>query len=146
VTALGTEFQVRVMGRDVVVTLLEGKVAVDVPGPSNTKARETLVAGQQVVYNVRKEIGKKREADLEVAKGWTYGDLVFKRWRLDDLVAEMNRYSPTKLVIQDSSLGELVVSGRFHAGDHQSLILALENDWPVRAGIASAGEIALYRR
>lgn len=147
VTALGTEFQVRVIGQEVLVTLLEGKVAVDMPGPSNAKATETLIAGQQIAYSKqKKEVWKKRAADLEVAKGWTYGDLVFKRWRLDDLVAEMNRYSPTKLVIEDPSLGDLVVSGRFHAGDHQSLILALENDWPVRADPVSSMQVALYRR
>lgn len=146
VRAIGTAFQVRVIGNEVLVTLLEGKVAVDVPSITPAAQPETLIAGEQVAYSTRKSVFRKQEADLEVAKGWTYGDLVFKRWRLDDLVAEMNRYSITKLVIEDPSLGGLVVSGRFHAGDHESLILALESDWPVRATTGVGGEVALYRR
>lgn len=146
IKALGTEFQVRVDGDDVLVTLLKGKISVDVAQTFAADKSDTLIAGQQIRFNHRHDVWTKKKADIEVAQGWTYGDLVFKQWHLDDLVAEMNRYSDTKIRIADASLAELPVSGRFHAGDHDSLILALEHDWPIVAKQASDGEIALHRR
>lgn len=146
VRAIGTEFQVRVDGKAVTVTLLEGKVSVDVPGGILRPARsETLVAGQQVRFNARKDEIDKHPADLEVAKSWTHGELVFKRWPLDALVAEMNRHADTKVVIEDPSLRTLRVNGRFHAGDQQSLILALQLQWAIQARQVGEHEIALSR-
>lgn len=146
VTALGTEFQVRVDGPAVTVTLLEGKVAVDVERILAAGKSDVLVPGEQIRFNTRKEVWTKKPADLEVVQGWTYGDLVFKEWRLRELVAEMNRHSQTKVRIQDDALNDLLISGRFHAGDYETMLLVLESDWPVRSAAVSAHEIALYRR
>jgi transmembrane sensor len=146
VTALGTQFQVRVIGDDVTVTLLEGKVSVDVASTLSADKTETLTAGEQIRFDRKQALWAKRAVDLEVAQGWTYGDLVFKGWRLQDLVAEMNRYSDTKVHVEDASLNELLISGRFHAGDYQTMLAVLESDWPVRAETVSATEVALYRR
>ncbi len=146
VTALGTEFQVRVDGPAVTVTLLEGKVSVDVDRILAAKKTEVLMPGEQIRFGTRQVAFAKQPADLEVAQGWTYGDLVFKEWRLEALVAEMNRYSTTKVRIEDASLNNLLISGRFHAGDYQTMILVLESDWPVRADNISKTEIALHRR
>jgi transmembrane sensor len=146
VKALGTQFQVRVDGPAVTVTLLEGKVSVDAPKTLDVAKTETLTAGQQIRYDSKKDLWAKAPADLEVVQAWVYGDLVFKRWRLADLVTEMNRHSTVKLTIADPSLADLPVSGRFHAGDHQSLILALESDWPIATRKVSSEEVALLRR
>jgi len=148
VTALGTEFQVRVDGTAVTVTLLEGKVAVDMPTEVAAAPRQdTLIPGEQIRFNARQQVFAKQPADLEVAQSWPRGDLVFKNWRLDALVAEMNRYSDTKLHIRDPAIADVLVSGRFHAGDHQSLILALEADWPIRVQVLEGkNEIALLQR
>lgn len=146
VRALGTEFQVRVDGRAVTVTLLEGKVAVDVERVLAASRSEVLTPGEQIRFDTRKDVWAKKDADLEVVQGWTYGDLVFKEWRLAELVAEMNRYSTTKVRIEDATLRDLPISGRFHAGDYQTMIAVLESDWPVRAASEVGGEVALYRR
>lgn len=146
VTALGTQFQVRLDGNAVTVTLLEGKVSVDVDPLLAAPKSETLIPGEQIRFDTRKSEFAKQPADLEVVQGWTYGDLVFKEWRLAELVAEMNRYSATKVRIEDPSLNDLLISGRFHAGDYQTMILVLESDWPVRADTRTGTEVALYRR
>lgn len=150
VRAIGTEFQVRLDDAAVVVTLLEGKVSVDIPGvlgglvaPAKS---ELMVAGQQVRYgSSRRAPIAKQPADLEVAQGWTHGDLVFKRWPLDELVTEMNRHTTVKLRIEDPSLRDLKVNGRFRAGDQQSLILALQHQWSIHASRVGESEIALSR-
>lgn len=150
VRALGTEFQVRVDDRAVTVTLLEGKVSVDAPGLLGgilaPPRSEVLEAGQKVEVASRRQPLTPKPADLEVAKGWTHGDLVFKRWRLEDLVAEMNRHSQTRIRIEDAALRDLLVSGRFRAGDQQSLIQALEHEWPIDAHRVEARRIELTMR
>ena len=149
VRAIGTEFQVRVDGEAVLVTLLEGKVSVDVSGvlaglvkPAQS---ETLIAGQQIRYGKKREALAKQPADVEVAQAWTQGDLVFKKWPLDELVAEMNRHTGIKIRIDDEALRDLKVNGRFRAGDQQSLILALQHQWAIQARRVSENEIALSR-
>jgi transmembrane sensor len=148
IRAIGTEFQVRLEGEAVVVTLLEGKISVDVPavlgGLVAPAKSELLVAGQQVRYgNSRRAPIAKQAADIEVAQGWTHGDLVFKKWPLDELVTEMNRHTSTKIRIEDPALRELLVNGRFRAGDQQSLIVALQHQWQIQARRVGDDEIAL---
>lgn len=150
VRALGTEFQVRVDGGEAIVTLLEGKVRVDVPGLLGgiliPPKHEVLEPGQKVEVVGRRKPLEPEPADLEVAKAWPRGDLVFKRWRLEDLVAEMNRHSDIRLQIEDAALRDLLVSGRFRAGDQKSLIQALEQEWSIRARRIEPRRIALTMR
>lgn len=147
VRALGTEFQVRVDDGEAIVTLLEGKVRVDVPGLFGgmlaPPRREVLAPGQKVEVVGRRKPLEPEPADLEVAKAWPRGDLVFKRWRLEDLVAEMNRHSDIRLRIEDPALRDLLVSGRFRAGDQKSLIQALEQEWSIQARRVEPRRIAL---
>ncbi|WP_162258289.1 FecR domain-containing protein [Frateuria sp. Soil773] len=137
---IGTRFQVRRQADDVTVALLDGVVSVSVPASGG---ESTLAPGQQVSFDRSGRLGAVQAADLAAARGWTQGDLVFKNRSLADLVAEMNRYSDTKLRLGDDSLRDLAVSGVFHAGDQSSLVQALENGWSVQARRVSAHEIVL---
>jgi transmembrane sensor len=147
VRALGTSFQVRVAEEDVTVTLLEGKVAVEVAGLLGTRREETLVPGEQVRYALATEpLAPKAPADLEVVEAWPRGDLVFKGWRLDRLVREMNRYSEAQLHLGDPALSQLTLSGRFHAGDYRTMLRVLESEWPIVAVRNDEGDIVLSQR
>lgn len=144
VTALGTAFQVRLIERALTVTLLEGSISVDAPAADGRLRSETLVVGEQLRVVPDRSEWQRAEADLEVVQGWTYGDLVFKEWRLADLIIEMNRYSPVRLRIEDPELDDLLISGRFHAGDHRALLRVLEGGWPVSSRVVG-GDILLAR-
>ncbi len=88
-----------------------------------------------------------RIAELAGIRGWTEGNLVVKEWPLEAVVAEMNRYSDTKLRLGDPALGRVPISGVFKAGDQQSLVLALEYGWSFRVDPRpDAGEIVLSRQ
>ncbi|MBR0345279.1 MAG: hypothetical protein IJI03_08470, partial [Rudaea sp.] len=99
--------------------------------------------GQQVSFDRGGRLGTASAADLAVAQGWTRGDLVFKNRSLADLVAEMNRYSDTKLQLGDESLRKLTISGVVHAGDQASLVQALRSGWSLQAKQTSPREIVL---
>lgn len=147
VTAIGTEFQVRVAESEATVTLLAGQVAVAVASSSDAPSRSTtLAAGEQVTYTRSGGLGAVSTADAEAARGWTQGKLFVDNWPLADLLAEMNRYSDTQLEIGDPSLEAIRLSGVFTAGDQDTLILILEQGWPVRTVRRSEHEILLLPR
>lgn len=146
VTATGTQFQVRVeqgIGR---VTLLEGQVQVAAAAGGNGRPA-TLAPGERIAIEAGRLGQRERIADTEMAsiRGWTQGNLVVKEWPLQAVVAEMNRYSDTKLRLGESDLGRIPISGVFKAGDQQSFAMSLEYGWPIRAD-RTAGEIVLHRK
>lgn len=139
---IGTTFQVDRTGERVTVGLIEGAVIVTASG---SRERSLLAPGQAVEVDARGAISAKRPFDLDVAHGWTRGQLVFKQRRLDQLVAEMNRYSRTPLRLGDPELEALTVSGVFNAGDQASLVAALEQGWSLKADRSATGEIVLRK-
>lgn len=139
---IGTTFQVARHGQHVSVGLIEGAVVVTASG---SRERSLLGPGQAVDVDARGAISAKRPFDLEVARGWTRGQLVFKQRRLDQLVAEMNRYSHTPVRLADPELEALTVSGVFHAGDQASLVAALEQGWSLEAERTADGAIVLRK-
>lgn len=143
VTAVGTQFQVRIDGDTTGVILLKGKVDVATQAPDASPQTVSLLAGQQVAFDRSGRIDAVKPADTELAKGWTQGKLFAHDWRLPDLLAEMNRYSATQLSIGDPSLRDLRVSGAFRTGDQENLILALQAGWQIRADRSKSGQVIL---
>jgi len=146
VRAIGTRFQVRSDPDWVQVTLLEGKVEVNAPPPaSGAAAAAVLVPGEQLRYGPGGR-WERRAADLEVAQGWTQGELVFRNRPLGEIVTEMNRHTVVQLRLIDPSLRDLPISGVFYDNNQQSLVRALERGWSLHAEQASPDEIMLRRR
>lgn len=146
VTAVGTEFQVRINNDETAVTLLKGKLAIANQSPDGTPQFASLTAGEQLAFEQSGRIGPVHPADVHVAEGWVEGKLFVHDWRLPDLLAEMNRYSTTQLQIGDPSLQDIRISGAFHTGDQATLIAALQQGWPIRADHVSAERVVLVRR
>jgi len=144
---IGTQFQVRLDGPKVTVTLLEGAVSVSAPSSGQSMPaslhQETLAPGQQLAFD-DKGLWSKRDVDLKAALGWTQGDLVFENSPLGEIVQEMNRYTTTRIKLGDPALKTIPISGVFHQGDQQSLLLALQSGWSLR-NQRNNGDIVLYR-
>jgi len=148
VRAVGTQFQVRQRDGMTLVTLLEGVVRVAAPPAALSKGagEATLVAGEQLRFS-RDFLWPKGPADLDAAKGWTHGRLIFDHSRLAAVIEEMNSYSTSvKIGLQDRAMGDLSVSGAFESGDQKSLVGALEASLPLKARRVSPTRIELSRR
>ncbi|HET7268377.1 MAG TPA: FecR domain-containing protein [Oleiagrimonas sp.] len=145
VTALGTRFQVALDGDKVDVTLLHGQLAI-ATRVDDTVRRAALTSGQRLHFDRTGSIGPVHPADMTQARGWTAGKLFVHDWRLPRLLAAMNRYSTTQVVIGDASLKTLRISGVFHVGDQRTLVQALEEGWPVKATNASGDRVVLARK
>jgi transmembrane sensor len=152
ITAIGTAFDVRLSEREVQVTLVEGKVAVDQLARGSNRAkpdtpmvRTKLQAGEQLNAPVG-GAASVRGADLERSTSWRDGRLVFAADRLADAVAEMNRYSRSPIVLGDAAVGELKVSGVFRTADPQAFARALADYFNIETSEQGNATVLRWRR
>jgi transmembrane sensor len=145
VTAVGTQFQVRLDDRVTDVALLQGKLAIAAEAQDGGTQDAALVGGQGLSYDADGQITPVHAVDMEQAHGWTRGQLFVHNWRLADLVAEMNRYSSSKLQLTDPSLKNIRISGVFRTSDQQTLLLLLQQGWSIHAKRISDTQIQLLR-
>jgi transmembrane sensor len=160
VRALGTAFVVRKEeGQDLVVTLVEGKVTVgrndetaappsEMSGsavvPERSAALFTLSPGQRLTL-ASSHPPRIDRPSLERVTAWQRGQVVLDETRLADAVAEMNRYSRTRLVIEDPVSAGTPISGIFRAGDSDSFAAAVAKTYHLEIR-ATEREIVLTGR
>ncbi len=137
ITALGTQFEVRVDKQAVKVTLIQGRVKVEEmeePVPDATQAATApaveLRPGEQFVSSPR-DGASVRTTDVERVTSWRHGRLDFEDEPLVNVVGEINRYSMRKVYVEDPSLADLHVSGSFKAGSVDNFTTALIALYPV---------------
>jgi transmembrane sensor len=142
ITALGTAFDVRVDdGKTFKVTLVEGRVRVEALPHAAPAARRSggdpaasapapgqateMVAGTELVArdDTKWDLGR---TDVRRETSWTTGQLVFYATPLKQVVAELNRYSERKIVLDDQPFADRPISGTFRAGDVETFARGLE--------------------
>jgi transmembrane sensor len=151
VVAVGTSFDVERLQSRVLITLIQGQVVIkSAPAAATTEATGqpekpiSLKAGEQLVVarNVRPAIVA---ADLQVARAWEAGRLLFRDEPLGDAVARVNRYTTQPIMI-DPSIASIRFSGVFNAGDVGSFVSAVTSYFPVQASTTGANGILLQPR
>lgn len=145
VTAVGTEFQVRVNEGATDVALLKGKLAIATQSPDGAPQSASLIGGQSLSFDQTGRITPVQPIDLQQAQGWTQGKLFVHDWRLPQLLAEMNRYNNAQIGIGDSSLQNIRISGVFRTNDQQTFLQMLQQGWAIRARRVSDKQIVLSR-
>jgi len=126
VRAIGTQFDIARTNTGAVVSVVEGKVAVDEGGPESA-----VSAGEQAVVS-RHSIVKPAIASVPTATAWTRGLLVFDGTSLDEVVRQFNRQNPKPLVLTDATLGDLKISGSFPATGARRLLIFLQDRFHLR--------------
>jgi transmembrane sensor len=141
VQAVGTQFDVYRRSAGTVVTVLEGRVAVSgdtVRGPAPSKLESTgsgavlLSAGEQIIVTPTAILAP-QATNVEAAIAWTRKKLVFDAAPLSEVVAEFNRYSHQRLVLDDAALDEIRISGVFASGGVEHLVQFLQQRFDVIA-------------
>lgn len=111
VTALGTEFIVRRDG-DTQPTVAVTEHSVKVESISNHNTQAVLQEGQQVTLLEKRNLLTKAKAiNIKKVQSWKNGKLVFSNEPLKTVVAELNRYTTSKIVLTDQRLERLRVTG-----------------------------------
>ncbi|MDF0732834.1 FecR domain-containing protein [Pseudomonas entomophila] len=109
VRVLGTQFEVRGQGEGAKVTVRSGRVAVSAaPG----QAPRELTANQQVAY-AEGLVGDVQAVDSDVRLAWRQGWLNYYQVPLAQVVDDLRRYYPGRIVLLDDELGQRRVSGSF---------------------------------
>ncbi len=106
-TADIAQFNIRRTDNMVCVTCVSGSVAFEHP-----QQRLTLSAAQQLVYDDR-EVRPVVRVDLKAATAWRRGVLVFDRVPLAQVIDEINRYRPGKIILRNAELGGSQVQAQF---------------------------------
>lgn len=165
VVAVGTVFNVDLVGNDLFVTLLEGKVVVvpqaaepDVPeiadlafadrAEPEVPAKRAAPHGKTIALKAGEQLAVSADgtpmvapASVERATAWENGRLVFEDEPLSTVVARLNRYAARRLVLSDDVTASLRISGVFNAGDVDSFVATVTYYLPVKA---ESGDDAVY--
>lgn len=158
VVATGTAFDVDLLGPDLRVTLIKGHVVVlpqDAPTRpyqvASTRAASAAPADwSRIVLDPGEQLlmaaGRAPRVDhvnLQRVTAWEHGQLAFKNDPLSAVVARMNRYGSSPIVIGDAQAAHLRISGVFHEGDSAGFVSTVTTYLPVRARPGRGGSIVL---
>lgn len=117
----GTLFDVEALANRSAVYVLSGAVEVS---PRASEA-VTLLAGDSIVIGADGVAGRVSIFDPNYMLAWRTGKVRFREEPLERVVAELNRYFKTSIVIVDPPLNDLPVTGDFYIQDQATVIQAL---------------------
>lgn len=101
-------FGVRLEPEGACVTCFAGEVVVT----GRRRPPMRLAAGQQVVIGGDR-VGAVTRVDPDAADAWRRGELVFADRPLKEVVKEINRYRPGRIILANSRLGGITVNAVF---------------------------------
>ena len=122
VQVLGTQFEVRLQPAGAQVTVLSGRVGVT---PQQGANQEVLGAGQQLAYadGVSQAL---HAVDSEAHLAWRQGWLNFYKQPLAEVIKDLGRYYPGRILLLNDELGARRVSGNFPSQDPQAVLNSLQ--------------------
>jgi transmembrane sensor len=140
VRASGARFSVRYVPEDaetVCVTCLDGKVRV------NQRAAAAEIGPRQQVSYGRNGLGDIVTIDPDVASAWQQGVVIFRAMPLVQVVEEINRYRPGRVILLDAKLGQSPVSGRFEIAHIGEVLTRIQLAFGVKMRSLPAGIVLL---
>ena len=146
VMAVGTQFAARrtLSGAQVLVT--QGRVELRLSGAGAAEGPVTLEAGTLArTFKADVMVERITRAEAELLLSWRSGFVVFHETSLTDAVAEINRYLPRQLVLEDPSVGSIKLSGKFRTDNVDAFLSLLQRGFPVTVE-ESPDRIVLKRR
>lgn len=146
VRAVGTAFSVYLRQDDVEVVVTEGIVEIDTVAPAEAAIVEEplapppqVAAGNQATYDrhTATHILLAEMQKLEQKTAWHQGLLIFDDEPLEQVVAEVGRYTQTKIIIPEQQIRQLKVGGQFKVGDTEAMFEALKVSFNLQVRIVS---------
>lgn len=120
VRVLGTQFEVREQGEGAQVTVRSGRVAVT---PTAGQSARELTANQQLTYAAGRA-GQIEAVDSDSRLAWRQGWLSYQQVPLAEVLEDLRRYYPGRIVLLDDTLGQRLVSASIPANQP---LLALDS-------------------
>lgn len=158
--AIGTAFNVQYDNKSTLELIVtEGKVAI--ANSALSEKVETLFiqqainktmlvnAGERVIIppqgTAKRNIISKENIVKEMEKtlAWRQGRLIFKGETLEEVIAEMSRYSNISIEFKSEKLKSIRIGGRFRTGDIDGLLEILHEQFNVKADRVDGSHIQL---
>ncbi|WP_095169416.1 FecR family protein [Pseudomonas sp. Irchel 3H3] len=119
---LGTQFEVRLQPMGAQVSVLSGRVGVT---PGKGAEQQVLGADQQVAYSAG-QARALQAIDAQAQLAWRQGWLNYYKAPLADVVQDLQRYYPGRIVLLNDELGTRRISGSFPSHDPQAVPASLQ--------------------
>ncbi|MEW6438344.1 MAG: FecR domain-containing protein [Pseudomonadota bacterium] len=113
-------FDIRKSGAAVCVTCLEGEVRVEFA------ARAAIVGANRALRYDRSGLGETVSVNPADVSAWRQGVLIFRYAPLNDVVAEINRYRPGRIILLNTALGSKLINGRFQIARIDEILVWIE--------------------
>lgn len=166
VQAVGTAFSIEISeDEQIQLVVTEGKVLVaTMPSIEHLDSAQMFesIAEQLVLPSSSKQfvtggekltLGDSREIvtqitpeEIEVKLSWRDGRLIFRSEPLESALKEVERYTTVQFVLLDDELKRRTVSGRFKAGDVETLLHSLRMNFDIVHEVDSDGRILLDKQ
>lgn len=164
VEAIGTAFGVYLNGNNIDVTVTEGRVELQAIAPIYSDTSTTpmieqkplvqINAGQGVRLKNRLDnssVAQASPADIEATNpeeiaqrlNWRSGFIVFDGTPLNEVVAEVSRYTLIHIELTDPALHSLKIGGQFKVGEMGAMLESLENNFGIQVKRVAYNHIQL---
>lgn len=140
VRVVGTQFDVRRLGGKVSVTVARGAVEVR-PNEGSTGRAFRLRPGQRLEHVEGRPGAVVVAAEPSEVLGWRTGRLVYRGQPLSEVVSDLNQQFSTPILIEDSTLAAMPISGVLVVDDQDAVIRRLALLVPVSAVRSGAGVV-----
>ena len=146
VKAVGTAFNIYLKEGNLDLTITHGRVQVSLlkemmlpghkpilPHEDNMESFVSFMQGQHVVMDKDIELVQKMSpGDIKKKLSWRVGLLEFDAERLEDVVSQINRYIPMKIVISDPAIADIKFGGHFKTSQIKTILAVLEEQFGIR--------------
>jgi transmembrane sensor len=149
---IGTAFDVRLRQNNVEVTVTKGSVELaaaqtDSKLPSRDLGQRLgiVTAGQNAVFD-RKIVYLKPVTGTEMNHqlAWRQGVLVYTGEPLEQVIADVSRYTQVKIELDDPRLKDVPVGGYFEIRKLGMVFVALEKNFGIRAEWSDSSHVRLF--
>lgn len=120
---LGTQFEVRLQPAGAQVTVLSGRVGVKAAAGL---PQQIVTAGQRVNYD-QAHTTNPASVDSERQLAWRQGWLNYYRTPMAEVINDLSRYYPGRIVVLNDQLASKKISGSFPSRDPQAALAALKS-------------------
>jgi transmembrane sensor len=132
VIAVGTKFSIRREQDDIRVLVTEGRVRIERNGSSSRTPETQLAAGSQArTAQAAVLVDQPPPMEVEQLLSWRTGYIVFRDTSLADAVADFNRYTTRKIVIEDPAIANIRIGGNFRSDNADAFLSLIQNGFPI---------------
>jgi transmembrane sensor len=140
---MGTAFNVRTTRHRTIASVVQGSIEVRLADHAAKPLAVHVSGGQEVVFR-GDEIDQIQPCDATAVTAWQRGQMVFYHTPLGQVIADVNRYHPGRIIILSPRLRDLPVSGVFHTTSPEAVLTTVERTLRVQTVRLSNRLVLLY--